>query len=113
MFDEEPRAHARRTDPSTSHRAAERKTASKTLGVDLRKVLVVYWPNYRHTAKEAGAILARQTGNDGWTRGKCWKRISDAKQKGLLISVVVDGENLIRDGSQVLRLSHAGRAEVT
>ncbi len=103
------RARARRADPETSHLAAHRKTASGTIGPDMHKCMSIYYPDRQYTAKEVGEILSQRTGNESWTKGKCWKRVSDAIEKGFLITIVIDGKELRRDGSRVLQLTQAGR----
>lgn len=98
-----PTTHARNTDPSTSHTAAARLSDKRTM---LRTLLTLY-TRWDLTAEEA-AREAGYTAADG-----AWKRVSDLLRLGLLEDTGEHRPGSSGRGQRVLRITDAGRREIT
>jgi hypothetical protein len=99
-----PTTHARTTDPSTSHEAANRLSDKRTM---LRKLLLSYsrpgaWLTAEEVSDRAGYVAA-----DG-----AWKRVSDLLRLGLLEDTGIKRPGSSGRMQRVLRISEAGRRAV-
>lgn len=69
-------AHARRTDPDTSHHAAHQLSSKQTM---MRALLNVFNSSTRGFTAEQACIRAGYDASSG-----AWKRVSDLKRQGLI-----------------------------
>jgi len=99
-MDLDPRTHARRTDPGTSHDAAAQLSQKRTM---MRRLLAAYAIGPM-TADEASHVCG-YTPRDG-----AWKRVSDLAALGLIEDTDVTRPGRSGRAQMVRRITDDGRA---